>query len=110
MHKCLIYIAIDSDQLSLYFRYLSNLSLVVASHNQTQFKKQCLETGLSGSSIFSGLPLSNILSIPFCFPTNLMHLGSLNLPDLFVNLWHGTLTCGISDSVTTWGLGYSRCF
>ena len=31
-----------------------------------------------------------------------MHLVSLNLPDLFVNLWHGTLACSTSDSVTSW--------
>ena len=86
MYECLIYIIIDSNQLLSYFRYLTNLSLVIALPNQTQYKKRCLETSLSGPSIFSGLPLNNILPVPTCFPTNLMYLVSLNLPDLFANL------------------------
>jgi len=31
-----------------------------------------------------------------------MHLASLNIPDLFINLWRGTLDCDKNDNRSTW--------
>ena len=55
-----------------------------------------------GPTILSGLPLNNILSIPSCFPADLMHLVSLNIPNLLVNLWCETLQCSTDDNIDTW--------
>ena len=55
-----------------------------------------------GPTILSGLPPNHILSIPSCFPADLMHLVSLSIPDLLMNLWHGTVQCGPGDNVNTW--------
>ena len=55
-----------------------------------------------GPTILSGLPPNHILSIPSCFPADLMHLVSLSIPDLLMNLWRGTVQCGPGDNVNTW--------
>jgi hypothetical protein len=52
------------------------------------------------SLIISGL--SRRLSIPRCFARDIMHLVSLNIPDLFLALWRGTLDCDPADSQATW--------
>jgi hypothetical protein len=43
-----------------------------------------------------------MLGIPGCFPADLMHLISLNLTDLLIKLWRGTMDCKPSDDRTTW--------
>jgi hypothetical protein len=43
-----------------------------------------------------------MLGIPGCFGSDIMHLASLNLPDLLINLWRGTLDCDESDNRSTW--------
>src|SRR6202040_1516672 len=70
--------------------------------NETQYKRRRLETGLSKPSIFSGLHSDRVLSIPRGFGADIMHLISLNLTDLFVNLWRGTFDCEQTDNRTSW--------
>jgi hypothetical protein len=82
--------------------YLTSLKYLLGSKNDTDYKKRRRETGISKPSLFSGLPSTRMLSIPGCFPADLMHLVSLNLTDLFLALWRGTLDCDPSDSRTTW--------
>ena len=43
-----------------------------------------------------------MLGIPGCFGSDIMHLAALNLPDLLINLWRGTLDCDVSDNRSTW--------
>lgn len=31
-----------------------------------------------------------------------MHLASLNIPDLFINLWQGSFDCDKKDDKSTW--------
>ena len=42
------------------------------------------------------------LASPQCFPGDLMHLASLNIPDLFLGLWRDTLECDPGDSKAIW--------
>jgi hypothetical protein len=42
-----------------------------------------------------------MLGIPGCFGSDIMHLAALNLPDLLINLWHGTLDCDVSNNRST---------
>lgn len=82
--------------------YAINLRHVLESKNETEYKRRRKETGISKPSLFSGLPANRMLGIPGCFPADLMHLVSLNLTDLFLSLWRGTLDCDPSDSIATW--------
>ena len=67
-----------------------------------QYKKRRLETGISKLSIFLGLSDKKSLPVPSCFRSDIMHLLSLNIPDLLINLWRGTLDCDKKDDHTTW--------
>ncbi|KAF8811705.1 hypothetical protein BYT27DRAFT_7221374 [Phlegmacium glaucopus] len=82
--------------------YFLNLHHLMSSPNETQYKKRRLKTGISKPTIFLGLQQDRILGIPGCFGSDIMHLGSLNLPDLLINLWHGTLDCNKKDNISTW--------
>lgn len=74
----------------------------MASANPTAFKRNRLETGLAKPSIFSALPHNRIFRIPLCFPADIMHLVTLNIPDIFFELTRGTLACDKDDSKDTW--------
>lgn len=82
--------------------YIQNLAYLQAATNETNFKERRRDTGISKPSLFSGLPPSRILEIPGCFPADLMHLISLNITDLFIKLWRGTIDCEQSDDRETW--------
>ncbi|KAH9857737.1 hypothetical protein C2E23DRAFT_865488 [Lenzites betulinus] len=60
----------------------------------------CRATGLCKPNIMSGL--SQTLPVPFCFPLDLMHLTCLNIPDLFVNLWCGTILGSTLSDAKIW--------
>jgi len=79
-------------------KYSQNLVHVMQSPNETRYKTRCKETGISKPSLFSGLPANRRLPIPGCFTADLMHLVSLNLTELLIDLWHGTLDCNSGDS------------
>ena len=58
--------------------------------------------------IFLGLPQKHIFTIPRCFGYNIMHLVSLNIPDLLISLWRGTIDCDKNDDQNTWGWAVLR--
>ena len=82
--------------------YEQNLQHLMASPNETQYKKRRLETGICKPSIFLGLQQLHKIRLPLCFGSDIMHLASLNIPDLFINLWRGTLDCDKNDNRSTW--------
>lgn len=71
--------------------YQEALGYVVSSHTHAEYTRCCLETGIAKPSIFSGLP--RILSLPGCFGADLMHLLTLNLTDLMISYFCGTMPC-----------------
>ncbi|KAH8097055.1 hypothetical protein BXZ70DRAFT_895336, partial [Cristinia sonorae] len=71
----------------------------MSSRNPTQYKERRLLTGIVKPSIFSGLPL--ITQVPSCFVLDGMHL-ILNLADIFMALWRGTLYVEGQDSRSYW--------
>ena len=81
-------------------RYSENLRTVCASTTQSRYEKNRLETGICKPSIFSGLE-PHIMGVPNMFPSDIMHL-ILNLADILINLWRGTLDCGPTDSKASW--------
>ncbi|KAH9174055.1 hypothetical protein EDB89DRAFT_1849371, partial [Lactarius sanguifluus] len=82
--------------------YNVNLRIVVAAPNDTQYKTRRLATGISKPSIFSGVDPSSTLGLPRSAGSDIMHLAALNISDLMINLWHGTIDCTVPDNRTTW--------
>ena len=91
----------DSPPVSSHW-YLQNLRFLTSSPNDTQYKKRRLETGITKPTIFLGVSSNCILGIPGCFGSDIMHLGSFNLADLLVSLWHGQLDNEKMDPITNW--------
>ena len=79
--------------------YHKNLHYVLASTSVAQYEERCKETGICKPSIVEGL--SKTFLIPGCFPADLMHLG-LNIGQLLVSLWRGTMEHSTNDHPRTW--------
>ena len=82
--------------------YKQNLAYLIASRNANQYTDRRRLTGIVKPSLFSGLVPYRMLSIPGCFPGDLMHLIALNITDLLLSLWHGTIACKAPDHRSTW--------
>lgn len=81
--------------------YINDLRSLTSSKTEAKYKR--LKTGLSKPTIFLGLQANNHLGIPNIFGSDIMHLVSLNIPDLLINLWPGTMDCdNRHDSKSTW--------
>jgi hypothetical protein len=87
---------------SSFEKYQENLRKLISSTNDARYKACRLETGISKPSIFLALPIYRSLGVPRCFSLDMMHLVSLNVPELLVLLWRGTLECDKTDNVRTW--------
>lgn len=100
---------VDIQNLLLHFtsessskRYIQNLNNLIQSPNKTQYAARRLETGIVKPSIFRGLHPDHILGIPAMFSGDVMHLPALNIPDLYLSLWRGTMECDKNDNKDTW--------
>ena len=82
--------------------YYAGLSLISRSRGDAQYKRDRLETGVAKPSLFLGLPPGRILPLPRIFPTDIMHLASLNLTDIMLSLWRGELEAILPDSKSNW--------
>ncbi|KAG6914406.1 hypothetical protein DXG01_000540 [Tephrocybe rancida] len=71
--------------------YNENIQMVLSSPDQATYDRNQKATGLSKPSLISGLVKELTLPVPSCFPLDLMHLLALNIPDLLISLWHGTI-------------------
>ncbi|KAM6499947.1 hypothetical protein JOM56_005455 [Amanita muscaria] len=67
--------------------YDKNLRIVLGAATATAYKERCLETGISRPSICLGLQATMTLAIPACFPIDLMHLCSINIPQHLLAIW-----------------------
>ncbi|KIK41507.1 hypothetical protein CY34DRAFT_12978 [Suillus luteus UH-Slu-Lm8-n1] len=61
-----------------------------------------LDTGIAKPSMFLGFSADHTFGIPKCFGSDIMHLISLNIPDLLIPLWRGTFECNADDDKSTW--------
>ena len=82
--------------------YSQNLNKLVACCTDAQFKLERKETGLCKPSIFLGLPLTHSSGLPGCLAIDHMHIIAINLPDLLIGLWRGTIDCDKKDSKVLW--------
>ncbi|EIN08667.1 hypothetical protein PUNSTDRAFT_69002, partial [Punctularia strigosozonata HHB-11173 SS5] len=79
--------------------YHKNLSYVIQSQNTRQHNQRRLETGIVKPSILMGLTC--VLGMPRMCTIDLMH-ANLNMPQLFTELWTGTIGCDRTDSIDSW--------
>ncbi|KAJ3540522.1 hypothetical protein NM688_g6215 [Phlebia brevispora] len=91
-----------SDAPSPTQRYYSNLRKLMSVSTLAEYKEVRRETGIFKPSIFLGFPSTQISLLPGCFLADIMHLVSLNLPDLLLKLWRGTFECDRNDDKSTW--------
>ena len=82
--------------------YQQDLLKVVSSRDQNHYEKNRKETGISKPSILSGLVSDLMVPVPRCFPLDLMHLIFINLGELLIPLWRGTMKCDVTDSPLSW--------
>lgn len=82
--------------------YNKNLLHLLHSRHATDYKERRKNTGISNSSIFSGLSPRHRLPIPAGFPGDAMHATTLNIGELLLPLWRGTFQCASTDSVADW--------
>ncbi len=80
--------------------YITALNLLLGARSQAEYQRLRRMTGISRPSIFSAFVRT--LSIPRCFGADIMHLISLNLEDLLLGLWRGTIECDPTDSKQLW--------
>ena len=82
-------------------KYDQNMQCLLASHTHRDYRKQCLEFGLCKQTLFSGLP-HQPLPVPCNFTMDIMHLTTLNDPDLFIKLFTGKIEVYEPDDRSTW--------
>ena len=83
-------------------RYYENLHTVITSPNDRQYRARRLATGISKPLIFSGLDSRSTLGLPHSAGSDIMHLAALNITDLMISLWRGTIDCTQPDDKSTW--------
>ncbi|EDR01213.1 uncharacterized protein LACBIDRAFT_312311 [Laccaria bicolor S238N-H82] len=79
--------------------YRQKLHRLVNSQDQPAYERNRKATGLSKPSIVDGLLYS--IPMPLCYSVDLMHLA-INIGELQIPLWQGTLKCEQSDDKLTW--------
>jgi hypothetical protein len=82
--------------------YLKSLKHLMESHTQTQYEQCCLQTGILKPTIFLSIQPNNILGIPGCFGSDIMHLAAINISGKLIPIWCGLFQCEPTDSKETW--------
>ena len=82
--------------------YFGNLCKLLPCPNDAQFKEMHKKTGLCKPSLFVGLSQRHSAGLPGCLAIDHMHIITINLPDLLLGLWWGTLDCDKNDSRGLW--------
>ena len=80
--------------------YSKRLHHVLGSISIREYERRRRETGVSKPSIVSALPKS--IPVPLCFPADTMHLFALNISQLLIFLWRGSIDHAQDDDPTTW--------
>jgi hypothetical protein len=83
-------------------QYTENLNRLLLSETDAQFKSNRKVTGLCKPSIFLGLNTRHYSGLPGCLSIDHMHVIAINLPDLLIGLWRGTIDCDCDDSRHLW--------
>lgn len=82
-------------------KYQQNITFLLSAGTQTEYQNRRLITGLCKQTLFSGLPRQP-LPVPNIFTMDIMHLTTLNDPDLLIKLFTGRLNVYEPDDRSTW--------
>ena len=93
-------IDINSIQTPEVQNYNDKLASLLAACTQTEYERLRKETGLTKPSLISGL--LKTIPPPKCFPADTMHLFGLNLPQLIIFLFCGTIEHSRKDNPKDW--------
>jgi len=93
-------ISIESIQTPSAHEYNDKLEYVLTSRSTRQYELRRCNTGICKPSIVSALPKS--FPVPKCFPADTMHLFGLNLCQLLIPLWQGTIDHTKEDDPSLW--------
>ena len=80
--------------------YSERLHHVLGSTSIREYERRRRETGICKPSIVSALPKS--IPVPKCFPADTMHLFGLNISQLLISLWRGSIDHAQDDDPMTW--------
>ena len=80
--------------------YNERLHYVLGSTSTHNYEGRRKETGICKPSIVSALPKS--IPVPKCFPADTMHLFGLNISQLLVSLWRGSIDHAQDDDLAAW--------
>jgi hypothetical protein len=72
-------------------KYFQNLSLLLSTTTKRAYEDARLETGIVRPSICLGFQPNFMFPVPYCFPLDLMHLASLNVPQHLLAIWRNTI-------------------
>ncbi|KAF5331223.1 hypothetical protein D9611_013085 [Ephemerocybe angulata] len=81
-------------------QYDRRLDIVLASTTPSQYATARRDTGISEPSIFAGM--HRYPPMPSMFPSDVMHLFGLNIPDNLLEIFRGTIACKLDDSTASW--------
>jgi len=81
--------------------YQKALNQVLSLRTKTEYQENRKATGVSRPSLFSRFPQDHVFAVLLCFGDDIMHLISLNIPDLLINLWCGSFDCDPQDNKRT---------
>ncbi|KAG1725615.1 uncharacterized protein EDB91DRAFT_1239764 [Suillus paluster] len=82
--------------------YYQSLRLLMQAPNRAQYEQHHLQTGIVRLSFLLGLQPDHISGVPECFSSEIMHFAGANTAALFVDIWHGEMSCGRSDDQENW--------
>lgn len=71
-------------------RYQANLRIVLQSKTISQYNENRRLTGIVRPSICLGFEENAMFRVPMCFPVDLMHLISINIPQHLIHIWRNT--------------------
>ncbi|KAG6807256.1 hypothetical protein H0H92_008224, partial [Tricholoma furcatifolium] len=83
--------------------YLSDLRLVVLAKTDRSYKEMRKRTGIVKPSLSLALDPRHVLPPSRCYGPDIMHLLCLNIPDIMIPLWRGTLAHNeANDPIQNW--------
>ena len=83
-------------------QYDENIQRLLRCETNTQFRLTRKNSGLCKPSLFLGLDPKHSSGLPGCLAIDHMHVIAINLPDLLISLWRGTIDCDRDDCRLLW--------
>lgn len=86
-------------------QYIESINNLMWCKTDAQFRLTQKASGLCKPSIFLGLDPRHSSGLPRCLSIDHMHVIAINLPDLLLSLWHGTIDSDRNNARPLWDWG-----